>query len=138
MRIMGVDISDKKRIEAALPHIYGVGRSNVKKILTQAKVDPNKRTSDLSEEEAARIQKVLETYLLEGELRRRVQQVISRLKEINAYRGLRHAKNLPVRGQRTKTNARTKRGKRVTIGTVRKEVTARMGGVKASPGQKTA
>lgn len=130
MRIVGVDIPDYKRIEAALPYLYGIGRSNVHKILSQANVDGNKRTKDLSEEEVNRIQKALETYATEGELRRLVQQNIARLKEIGSYRGSRHLKNLPARGQRTKTNARTKRGKRVTIGTVRKEVTAKTGGVR--------
>ncbi len=136
MRISGIDRKDQKRIEAALPYIYGVGRSNVKTILQQAGISPNKRTKDLTEGEVGKIQKILETIRTEGELRREVQQNISRLKEIGAYRGARHTRNLPARGQRTKTNARTKRGKRVTIGTVRKDVVTKMGTAKTQPGQK--
>lgn len=137
MRISGIDIPDQKRIEAALPYIYGVGRSNVKVILKQAGISFDKRAKDLTEDEVGKIQKILETIRTEGELRREVQQNITRLKEIGAYRGIRHARNLPVRGQRTKTNARTKRGKRVTIGTVRKEVAVKMGTAKTQPGQKS-
>ena len=98
-----------------------------KKILADCSLDPNKRTKNLSEEEVNKLAREIEKYKVEGDLRRETQSNIKRLQEIASYRGLRHSKNLPVRGQRTRVNARTKRGKKVTIGTVRKEVTARMG-----------
>ena len=117
----------EKRIEAALPYIYGIGATLAKKILADCSLDPNKRTKNLSEEEVNKLAREIEKYKVEGDLRRETQSNIKRLQEIASYRGLRHSKNLPVRGQRTRVNARTKRGKKVTIGTVRKEVTARMG-----------
>lgn len=127
MRIAGVEIPDTKRIEAALPYLYGIGPALARKILASTNINPDTRTRDLSENEVQKIVKELEKYKIEGELRAEVTTNIARLKEIGTYRGIRHAKNLPVRGQRTKSNARTKRGKRVTIGTVRKEIVARMG-----------
>ena len=99
----------------------------MRQVLDKAKVEPQKRLSTLSEEELGRIQKVIETYKIEGDLRAEVSGNIKRLKEILAYRGSRHAKNLPVRGQRTRSNARTKRGKRVTIGAIKKEMAVKMG-----------
>lgn len=133
-RIAGVDIPDQKRIEAALPYIFGVGPSLARKILLKTGVDPNKRTKSLEEDEIAKIQKEVESFKIEGDLRREVVQNIQRLKEIGAYKGTRHARSLPVHGQRTRTNARTKRGRRVTIGTIRKGVVKRMG-VRVQPGQ---
>jgi len=127
MRIVGVNIPDEKRIDIALSYIYGVGRSSVVKILKEAKIEISKKTKDLSEEELGRIQKVLAPYKIEGDLRADVALNIKRLKETGSYRGLRHARNLPARGQRTRSNARTKRGKRVTIGAIKKEVAAKMG-----------
>jgi small subunit ribosomal protein S13 len=127
-RIAGVDLPNEKRIEAALPYIFGIGSTLAKKIIAACSLDPNIRTKNLTEEETGKLQKEIENYKVEGDLRREIQGNIKRLQEIGSYRGLRHSKNLPVRGQRTKTNARTKRGKRVTIGTVRKEVVSRMGG----------
>lgn len=127
MRISGVNIPDEKRIDIALTYLYGIGRSNVRDVLEKAKVAPAKRVKELLEEEQKRIQKVLEEYKIEGDLRAEVQGNIKRLKEIGSYRGARHARNLPVRGQRTRSNARTKRGKRVTIGAIKKEVAQRMG-----------
>lgn len=127
MRIAGVNVPDEKRIDIALSYIYGVGRSNVLKILKKAGVETLKRTKTLSEEEQRKIQKVLENYKLEGDLRAEISSNIKRLKEIGAYKGFRHSRNLPVRGQRTRSNARTKRGKRVTIGAIKKEVAAKMG-----------
>lgn len=121
-RIAGVDLPNEKRIEAALPYVFGIGPTLAKKIIADCGVDPDKRTKNLTEEEANKIQKAVETYKVEGDLRREIQGNIKRLQEIGAYRGVRHAKGLPARGQRTRTNARTKRGKRVTIGTVRKDV----------------
>jgi len=136
-RIAGVDLPSEKRIEAALPYIYGIGPSLTRLILKKSQVDPDKRTKNLTEEEITKLQKAIGEYAVEGDLRRIIQQNIKRLQEIGAYRGLRHSRNLPVRGQRTRSNARTKRGKRVTIGTVRREVTQRMGGVaKVQSGQK--
>lgn len=124
-RILGVDLPSEKRLEAALPYFYGIGPTLAKKIIADCSLDPNKRTKNLTEEEVNKLQKAVEKYKIEGDLRREVQGNIKRLQEIGSYRGLRHSKNLPVRGQRTRVNARTKRGKRITIGTVRKEVAAR-------------
>lgn len=127
MRISGVNIPDEKRLEIALGYIYGIGRNNVFDILEKAKVDGNKRVKTLTEEEQKKIQQALETYKLEGDLKTEVNGNIRRLKDISAYRGVRHSRNLPSRGQRTKSNARTKRGKRVTIGAIKKEVATKMG-----------
>ena len=127
MRVVGVNIPEEKRIDIALTYIYGVGRSNVIQILSKAQIEPKKRLKELNEEELNRIQKALETYKIEGDLRAEVAGDVKRLKEINSYRGNRHAKSLPVRGQRTRSNARTKRGKRVTIGAIKKEVAVKMG-----------
>ncbi len=124
-RIVGVDLPEQKPIWIALTSLYGVGRNNVVEILRKAQVEKAKKTRELSNEEVARIAKVLEDYKIEGELRREITENIKRLKEIGSYRGIRHARNLPVRGQRTKTNARTKRGKRVTIGALKKEALGR-------------
>lgn len=121
-RIAGVNIPDNKKIEISLTYIYGIGRSLSKKILAQAQIDPNIRVSELTGEKLDRIKNVIgENSKVEGDLRMEISQNIKRLKEINSYRGTRHAKNLPVRGQRTKTNARTKRGKKVTVGSGRKK-----------------
>lgn len=121
-RIAGINIPNEKRIEVALPYIYGIGLTLSKKILAATNVDPNKRTKDLSELEVNRIREYLEkTYKVEGELRQQVLLNIKRLKEIGAYRGIRHIRGLPVRGQRTKTNSRTRRGNvRKTAGSGRK------------------
>lgn len=127
MRVAGVNIPDNKRVDIALTYIYGVGRSNVKAVLERAQIDPAKRVNKLSEEEIIKIQKALDTVKIEGDLRGEVFEDIKRLKNISSYRGMRHAKNLPVHGQRTRSNARTKRGKRVTIGAIKKEVAEKMG-----------
>ena len=126
MRISGVNIPDEKKLNIALTYIYGVGRSNVWEILKTANVDSEKRVKDLSEDEQKKIQQALETYKVEGDLRAEVSENIKRLKEIGSYRGSRHIKNLPSRGQRTRSNARTKRGKRVTIGAIKKEESAKV------------
>lgn len=121
-RIAGIDIKEEKRTDIALTGIYGVGRKNVVSILKEARVDGGKRVKDLSEEESQRLQKTVEKNLkVEGDLRKEIQANIKRLKQIGSYRGKRHLANLPVRGQRTKSNARTKRGKRVTIGALKKD-----------------
>lgn len=126
MRIAGFNIPDEKRIDIALTYLYGIGRSNVYKVLTKATIDSAKRVKALTEDEQKRIQKALEEYKIEGDLRAEITGNIKRLKEIGSYRGSRHSRNLPARGQRTRSNARTKRGKRVTIGAIKKEVAAKI------------
>ena len=125
MRIAGFNIQDGKRIDIGLTYIYGIGRKNVVEVLKKAQVDGAKRVTELSEDEKNKIQKALEAFKLEGDLRAEINSNIKRLKEISAYRGLRHSRNLPVRGQRTRSNARTKRGKRMTIGAIKKEEAAK-------------
>lgn len=115
-RIAGVDLHREKKIGVALQYIYGVGPSNSMRILTQARVDPNTKTKDLTEEEVSRLRELIDKEVkVEGELRKEVNLNVKRLIEIGAYRGLRHRRSLPVRGQRTRTNARTKRGARKTV-----------------------
>lgn len=115
-RIAGVDIPAQKRIDVALRYIYGIGPARAIAILGKAEIDPALRANKLSEEEASRIAGIIERdYVVEGQLRRQVQQNISRLREIRCYRGLRHIRGLPVRGQRTRTNARTRKGPRKTV-----------------------
>ena len=121
-RIAGVNIPDNKRIEVALTYIYGIGRSLSRDILTKAGIDPNVRTLKLTQDEINRLRDIIEkNYKIEGELRRTIIMNIKRLKEIGCWRGLRHLKGLPVRGQRTRTNTRTVRGNvRKTVGSGRK------------------
>lgn len=126
-RIAGIDIPSEKRIDISLRAIYGVGKNNVYPILSTANIDPSKRVKELNEAEISRLQKVIDGYKVEGDLRREIQENIKRLKEIGSYRGLRHLRNLPARGQRTRSNARTKRGKRVTVGAIRKKIAEKMG-----------
>lgn len=114
-RVLGVDIPNNKRIEVALTYIYGIGLSRSQDILSKANIDVNKRVKDLTEEELANIRNVANQYMLEGDLRREVAFNIKRLMEISSYRGIRHRRNLPVRGQRTKSNARTRKGPRKTV-----------------------
>jgi small subunit ribosomal protein S13 len=122
MRIAGINIPDNKKIEYALAYIYGVGLPLAKKIVRQAQVSNEKRAKDLSADEVNRIREILEkSHKMEGDLRREISSNIQRLKEIGTYRGLRHIRGLPVRGQRTKTNSRTRRGNvRKTMGSGRK------------------
>ena len=127
MRLVGINLPDNKRIDIALTYIYGVGRSNVYPILKEANIEPEKRSHTLNEDELGRLQKALEKYKIEGDLRAEIYENTKRLREISSYRGVRHTRGLPVHGQRTRSNARTKRGKRVTIGAIRKEVAERMG-----------
>lgn len=131
-RIAGVELQDGWRIDYALTRIKGIGWVLSAKILEALKIDPSKRVLKLSPEEISGIAGRLEEYPTEGELARMVRSNISRLRAIGAYRGLRHARNLPSRGQRTRTNARTNRGKRKTVGAFKKEVLATM---KVSKGQ---
>ncbi len=111
-RIAGVDLPRNKRMVVALTYIYGIGRTLSEEILKKAEIDESTRTDNLSEEEINRLRNVLADYDVEGDLRRAEAMSIKRLSEINSYRGMRHRRNLPVRGQRTKTNARTRRGKK--------------------------
>ncbi len=121
-RIAGVNLPNNKRIEIALGYLYGIGLPLAQKVLAQTKIDPNIRTVDLTEEQVNRLREFIEkTYKVEGDLRREVMMNIRRMREIGSYRGSRHAKHLPVRGQRTKTNSRTVRGNvRRTMGSGRK------------------
>lgn len=116
-RISGVTIPDGKQLHVALTYVYGIGPKTASDIVSAAKVEPTVRVKDLTDAEISRIQEVInDNYTVEGELQRVVATNIKRLKDINAYRGLRHKQNLPSRGQRTRTNARTRRGKRTAVG----------------------
>ncbi len=121
-RLLGVEIPNEKRIEASLPYIFGIGRTTAGKILEEAGVDPNTRTGELSDEQMSRIANAITGggVMIEGDLRRDLQGHLKRLTSINCYRGIRHRRGLPVRGQRTSTNARTRKGKRKTVGVIRK------------------
>lgn len=115
-RIAGVDLPRNKRVEIGLTYIYGIGRSSSNIILTRAEVNPDTRVKDLTESEVSRLREVIErNYRVEGDLRREVSLNVKRLMEIGSYRGLRHRRNLPVHGQRTRTNARTRRGPKRTV-----------------------
>lgn len=121
-RISGVEIPENKRIDIALTYLYGVGRSNVYSVLKKANIEPSRRANSLKDEEINRIAKIIDVdVLVEGDLRQDVHAHIKRLKEIGSYRGHRHAHSLPSRGQRTKSNARTRRGRRQTIGAMKKD-----------------
>lgn len=126
-RIAGVELDSKWRLEYALTKIKGVGWSLSKSVLKSAKVDPHKRVSSVTSAEIAKIASSLEKHPIEGELARSISDNISRLKSIGAYRGLRHTRGLPARGQRTRSNARAKRGKRKTIGAFKKDMLTKMG-----------
>lgn len=121
-RILGVDIPREKRIEAALPYLYGIGWERSRKVLDQAKIDYNRRAKDLTDEEIARLTSVIQNnYVVEGDLRREITQNIKRQMDMGSYRGVRHRKGLPVRGQRTRTNARTRKGRKSYVGNVIKK-----------------
>lgn len=124
-RIAGINIPENKKIIVSLSYIYGIGQSLAKKIVSDAKINLSKKASDLTNEELNRLRDLVEKkYKIEGELKRTIQSNIKRLKEIGAYRGYRHSRSLPVRGQRTKTNSRTRRGNvRKTVGSGRKKAT---------------
>ena len=126
MRILGIELPDHERVEIGLTRIYGIGRKNVFQLLAWAKINADKRIKDLTKEEVARVTKALDKFKIEGDLRKEVNDNIERLKAIRCYRGIRHILNLPVHGQRTKTNARTKRGKRKTVGALTKEMWAKL------------
>lgn len=121
-RIAGIDLPRDKRVEIALTYIYGIGRSSANKILQMADVNPDTRVKDLTENEVSKLREVIDKHFkVEGDLRRDVAMNIKRLIEIGCYRGLRHRRGLPVRGQRTRTNARTRKGPRRTVGAKRKK-----------------
>lgn len=129
-RLSGIDIPANKRTEIALTYIFGIGRHNVSKILKLANVEADKRAKDLNSDEISRLQKAVDTIQVEGGLRGAITENIKRLKQIGAYRGMRHSMRLPARGQRTRHNARTKRGKRMTVGALKKEDAAKMDAAK--------
>ena len=120
-RLLGVEIPNEMRIEASLPYIYGIGRPLAQKILAEANIDPNIRTGELTDEQLTQISHIVASkkIVVEGDLRREIQQHMKRLMNINCYRAVRHRRGLPVRGQRTKTNSRTRKGKRKTVGVQR-------------------
>jgi len=121
-RIAGVDVPREKRVEVALTYIYGLGLPTSRKILAQSNINPDTRVRDLTEEQVNRLRELIDRrYKVEGDLRREVALNIKRLIEIGSYRGVRHRRNLPVRGQRTKTNARQRRGPKLTVGVRRKK-----------------
>jgi small subunit ribosomal protein S13 len=125
-RISGITIPSEKQVHVALTYVYGIGPKSAADILKIAKVEPTVRVKDLTDAEVSRVQEAINAdYLVEGELQRVVAGNIKRLKDINAYRGLRHKQNLPSRGQRTKTNARTRRGKKTTVGGTAKKVASK-------------
>lgn len=125
-RLSGVNIPDAKRVEISLTYIFGVGITTSRKILAETGINPDTRVKDLTEAEMSKLREFIDKSLqVEGDLQRQIAMNIKRLKEINSYRGLRHKANLPVRGQRTKTNARTKRGRKVTMGSGRKKSAAK-------------
>lgn len=114
-RILGVDIPNNKRVVISLTYVYGIGKSRSSEILAKAKIDENRKVSTLTDEELATIRKIAAEYMIEGDLRRETAMNIKRLMEIGCYRGIRHRRSLPVRGQRTKSNARTRKGPRKTV-----------------------
>jgi len=125
-RISGVTIPDNKQIHVALTYVYGIGPKTSEQIITATKIDPTVRAKDLTDAEISKIQEAInEKFTVEGDLQRIVTANIKRLKDIGSYRGLRHSRSLPSRGQRTKTNARTRRGKKVTVGGTKKKVAAK-------------
>lgn len=115
-RIAGIDLPRDKRVEIGLTYIFGIGRSRSNEILKKAEVNPDTRVKDLTETEVAKLREIIDTYHVEGDLRRDIALNLKRLREINCYRGLRHRRSLPVRGQRTKTNARTRKGPKKVSG----------------------
>jgi len=133
-RISGIDLPKDKRIDIALSYIYGVGRPLAIKVVGEAQVNPATRVKDLTEAEISKLSSIISRdYKVEGDLRREIQQNVRRLIDIGSYRGFRHRRNLPCRGQRTKTNARTRRGRRKTVGAVRAEKTAAAAKTAAAP-----
>jgi small subunit ribosomal protein S13 len=136
-RIAGIDIPKEKRVEIGLTYIFGIGRSLSNRILKELNIDPNIRIKNLTDEQVSKINSfIMREFKVEGESRRETTANIKRLMDIGSYRGLRHRRNLPVRGQRTHTNARTRKGPRKTVGVMRKAVAAKMGGPKTEEAKK--
>lgn len=129
-RIAGTDIPDHKKVLYSLQSIFGVGPKRAADVCQAAQVDQNKRARDLTGDEVNRIQRALEKYMLEGDLRRNINENVDRLRRIKSYRGMRHAMGLPSRGQRTRTNGRTRRGKRRTVGSMTKDMAAKLDAAK--------
>ena len=129
-RISGIDIPGNKKVKIALQSLYGIGNSNVMQVLQEAGVDPDIRANDLSPEELSRLAKIVDEMNVEGKLRRLIRDNIEALKRNSLYRGLRHQMGLPVRGQRTRVNARTRKGKRKTVGAMTKEMLAKLDAAK--------
>lgn len=127
-RIAGIELPEEKRIDIGLTVLFGIGRENVVDILAEAQIEPGRRVKSLTVEEITRLQRIVDKFPVEGALRKKISDDIQRLKQIGSYRGLRHSQNLPVRGQRTRSNARTKRGKRKTIGALKKKEIAKFKG----------
>lgn len=130
LRLVGIDLPENKRLVVALTYIYGVGPKIARELLERTKLSPDLRAKDLNAEGVAKLQKALESVKVEGDLRKEIRENIQRLKRITSYRGYRHSAGLPSRGQRTRTNARTLRGKRKTIGAMKKEDAAKIEGAK--------
>ena len=125
-RISGIDIPKNKHIVVALTYIFGIGSSTAQKILSEVKIEPGRKTSDLTEEEVIKIREYVDANIkVEGDLRREVSQNIKRLIDINSYKGIRHKRSLPVRGQRTHTNARTRKGRKPSVGIKKKSASVR-------------
>jgi small subunit ribosomal protein S13 len=123
---MGVEIPDNERAEIGLTRFYGIGRTNVKELAKLAKIDLNTRIKDLSRDDVASLMKAMESFRVEGDLKKEIRESIDRLKAIKCYRGIRHIVGLPARGQRTKSNARTRKGKKKTVGSLTKEAWAKI------------
>lgn len=126
MRIVGVEIPDNERAEIGLTRFFGIGRTNVKQLAKKANINLNTRIKDLSRDDVSNLMKALETFKVEGDLKKEIRENIDRLKAIKSYRGVRHIVSLPVRGQRTKTNSRTRKGKKKTVGSLTKEAWAKI------------
>lgn len=126
MRISGIEIPDNERAEAALTRFYGIGPKNVLELLKKSKLSPDLRIRDLNRDQVSTLMKALEDFQVEGDLKREVRENIERLKVIKSYRGIRHLVSLPVRGQRTKSNSRTRKGKKKTVGSLTKEAWAKI------------
>lgn len=126
MRIVGVEIPDNERAEIGLTRFYGIGKTNVKSLAKMANIGLDTRIKDLSRDDVANLMKALESFKVEGDLKKEIRENIDRLKAIHNYRGIRHIVGLPVRGQRTKTNSRTRKGKRKTVGSLTKEAWAKI------------
>lgn len=131
-RLAGVDIPDHKKIVYSLRYIYGIGLTKAKSIVAEAKIDPDKRARDLSSDEINKLARILDKYMTEGDLRRQITDNLARLKRVKCYRGIRHIQGLPVRGQRTRSNARTKRGAKRTVGAMTKEMAAKLEAAKSA------